>query len=31
MHSAIVKARKPEVSEKKGLPVIHPATVVGCC
>jgi arsenite methyltransferase len=31
MHGAIVKARKPAEPEAKGLPVIQPATSVGCC
>ncbi len=31
MHGAIVKARKTERSEAKGVPVIQPATQAGCC
>ena len=31
MHSAIVKARKAEQPESKGLPVIQPAAKSGCC
>jgi len=31
MHGAIVKARKTETPEKKGLPVIQPSTTAGCC
>jgi arsenite methyltransferase len=31
MHGAIVKAVKTREPEKKGLPVIQPATAAGCC
>ena len=31
MHGAIVKARKTETPEAKGLPVIQPAARAGCC
>ena len=31
MHGAIVKARKTESPESKGLPVIQPAETAGCC
>jgi ubiquinone/menaquinone biosynthesis C-methylase UbiE len=31
MHGAIVKAVKTREPERKGLPVIQPATSVGCC
>jgi SAM-dependent methyltransferase len=31
MHGAIVKAVKTEEPERKGLPVIQPATQAGCC
>jgi ubiquinone/menaquinone biosynthesis C-methylase UbiE len=31
MHGAIVKARKTETPEAKGLPVIEPAARAGCC
>jgi arsenite methyltransferase len=31
MHGAIVKARKTETPETKGLPVIQPAAKGGCC
>jgi SAM-dependent methyltransferase len=31
MHGAIVKAVKTREPEKKGLPVIQPATTAGCC
>jgi SAM-dependent methyltransferase len=31
MHGAIVKARKTETPEAKGLPVIQPAATTGCC
>ena len=31
MHGAIVKAVKTSQPEHKGLPVIQPATTVGCC
>jgi SAM-dependent methyltransferase len=31
MHGAIVKARKTETAEAKGLPVIQPAATTGCC
>jgi SAM-dependent methyltransferase len=31
MHGAIVKAVKTSEPEKKGLPVIQPATTAGCC
>jgi SAM-dependent methyltransferase len=31
MHGAIVKARKTERPEAKGLPVIQPAAKAGCC
>jgi SAM-dependent methyltransferase len=31
MHSAIVKASKPETPEAKGLPLIQPAAKAGCC
>ncbi len=31
MHAAIVKAVKTETPEKKGLPVIQPASKAGCC
>jgi arsenite methyltransferase len=31
MHSAIIKARKTETPEAKGLPVIQPAAKAGCC
>jgi arsenite methyltransferase len=31
MHGAIVKARKTETPEAKGLPVIQPAAKAGCC
>jgi SAM-dependent methyltransferase len=31
MHSAIVKARKSETPEAKGLPVLQPAAKAGCC
>jgi SAM-dependent methyltransferase len=31
MHAAIVKAVKTEAQEKKGLPVIQPASKAGCC
>jgi SAM-dependent methyltransferase len=31
MHGAIVKARKTESPEEKGLPVIQPAETAGCC
>jgi arsenite methyltransferase len=31
IHSAIVKARKSERPEAKGLPVIQPAAKAGCC
>jgi SAM-dependent methyltransferase len=31
IHSAIVKARKTEQPEAKGLPVIQPAAQAGCC
>jgi len=31
MHSAIVKARKTETPAAKGVPVVQPATQVGCC
>ena len=31
MHGAIVKARKTEHPERKGLPLIQPATKAGCC
>jgi ubiquinone/menaquinone biosynthesis C-methylase UbiE len=31
MHAAIVKAVKTEAPEKKGLPLIQPASKAGCC
>ena len=31
MHGAIVKAVKTDEPERKGLPVIQPATTAGCC
>jgi SAM-dependent methyltransferase len=31
MHSAIVKAMKTRMPERKGLPVIQPAASAGCC
>ena len=31
MHGAIVKATKTREPEKKGLPVVQPATKAGCC
>jgi arsenite methyltransferase len=31
MHGAIVKARKTEMPETRGLPVIQPAAKAGCC
>ncbi|MFL5916021.1 MAG: arsenite methyltransferase [Gaiellaceae bacterium] len=31
MHAAIVKAVKAEASQKKGLPIIQPASKVDCC
>jgi SAM-dependent methyltransferase len=31
LHGAIVKARKTETPEAKGLPVIQPAAEAGCC
>jgi SAM-dependent methyltransferase len=31
MHGAIVKAVKTEAPERKGLPVVQPASKVGCC
>jgi len=31
MHGAIIKARKTERPEAKGLPVIQPAAKAGCC
>jgi hypothetical protein len=31
MHGAIVKAVKTREPERRGLPVIEPATTAGCC
>jgi hypothetical protein len=31
MYSAIVKAVKTREPERKGLPVIQPAAMAGCC
>ena len=31
MHGAIVKAVKARTPEKRGLPVVEPATTVSCC
>jgi arsenite methyltransferase len=31
MHAAIVKASKTQKPERKGLPVVEPATSAGCC